>query len=112
MREPVERPEPGESTASALTWTADDDLKPGAPVRATDGALGTLRERRVGQGPEHAYLGVDTDEGLLYVPERLVREASPRAIYLSLPVADVKANSSRGELPQPAADPSDLPRER
>jgi hypothetical protein len=112
VREPVERPEPGESTASALTWTADEDLQPGAPVRATDGALGTLRERRVGQGPEHAYLGVDTDEGLLYVPERLVREASPLAIYLSLPVADVRAHSSRGRLPEPSADPTDLPQDR
>jgi hypothetical protein len=111
VREPVERPQPGEYTESALTWTADKEIQPGAPVKATDGELGTLRERRVGQGPEHAYLGVDTDDGLLYVPERLVREASPRAVYLSLPIADVKANSSRGQLPEPSASPSDLPRE-
>jgi hypothetical protein len=68
-------------------------------VEATDGALGVVRERVVGDGPEHAYLGVETTDGLYYVPERLVRESSPTTVYLSLPAADARAQSSRDHLP-------------
>jgi hypothetical protein len=71
-----------------------EDIQPGARVEGTDGTLGTVRERRVGERPDQAYLGVDTDEGLMFVPERLVRETRGSTIMLSLPVADVKAQSS------------------
>jgi hypothetical protein len=99
MREPVEPVKPGQEVEASLTWQSDDAIRPGARVRATDGVMGTVRERRTGEGPEHAYLGVDTDEGLLYVPERLVRETAGDTIILSLPSADVRAQSSHNTLP-------------
>lgn len=103
------RDDPGHVEAS-LAWNADTPIPTGARVEGTDGVLGTLEQRIVGQGPEHAYLAVATDGGLLFVPERLVREVRGDTVMLSLPVADVTANSSRGQLPvQP--NPTDLPRE-
>ena len=93
-----------------MTWRTDETIRPGTRVEATDGPLGSVRERRVGAGPEEAYLGVDTDEGLLYVPERLVRETTGQAVFLSLPAADVKAQSSHDRLPVREA-PDQLPRE-
>jgi hypothetical protein len=110
MREPLEPAKPGEEVAASLTWPEDESLRPGARVRATDGVLGTLRERRVDQGPEHAYLGVETDEGLLYIPERLVRETAGNTVILSLPAADAKAQGSHGQLPV-RDRPDDMPRE-
>jgi len=101
------RRDPGHVEAS-LVWSADTPIQTGARVEATDGVVGTLRARVVGQGPEHAYLGLDTDEGLLFVPERLIRELRGDTVLLSLPRADVIANSSHGTLPvQP--DATDLP---
>ena len=111
MREPIEPVRPGQEVEASLTWRTDDQsIRPGARVEATDGALGVVRERRVGAGPEQAYLGVDTDEGLLFVPERLVRETSGDAVFLSLPAADAKAQSSRETLPVRDA-PDQLPHE-
>lgn len=112
MREPTDLAgdEPGEYVKSSITWRTDDSIPPGARVEATDGALGIVRERVVGEGPEHAYLGVETADGLYYVPERLVREARPDTVYLSLPRADARAQSSRDHLPvRRAAD--ELPSE-
>ena len=111
MREPAEEVKPGQEVESSLTWPTDDSIRPGTRVRATDGVMGTVRERRVGEGPEHAYLGVDTEEGLLYVPERLVRERAGDTIILSLPAADVRAQSSHNELPV-RDRPDELPHER
>src|ERR687886_2853299 len=99
MREPVEPVEPGREVEGSLTWSSDESIRPGARVEATDGVMGVLRERRVGEGPEHAYLGVDTYEGLVYVPELLIRETSGDTVYLSLPRADARAQSSAGALP-------------
>src|ERR671933_1361669 len=99
MREPVEPVKPGHEVASSLTWQGDESMQPGARVEGTDGLLGVLRERRTDAGPEHAYLGVETPEGMLYVPERLVRETRGNAVVLSLPTDDVRANSSLGTLP-------------
>jgi hypothetical protein len=110
MREPVESAKPGEEVGFSTTWRGDDSLRPGARVEATDGPFGTLAERRVGQGPEHGYLGVQTSEGLVYVPERLVRETRGEVIYLSLPGADVRAQASAGTLPVREA-PDHLPHE-
>ena len=113
MREPARDSsdlKPGEDLASSVTWRRDDAITPGTRVEATDGALGQVRERVVGEGPEHAYLGVETSEGLYYVPERLVRESTPSAIYLSLPRADARAQSSRDHLPVRRA-PGELPTE-
>src|SRR5207237_1555838 len=94
MREPVEPVKPGEEYESSLTWLTDDDaLKPGARVEATDGALGILRERRVGVGSQQAYIGVDTDDGEIFVPERLIRETHGDTVFLSLPAADARAQS-------------------
>lgn len=99
---------PGERVAVHRVWDDADAVRPGARVEGTDGPLGVVRDRRVGQGPEEAYLGVETEEGLLWVPDRLIRETRGDVIELSLPVADVKANSSHQTLPvQP--DPTDLP---
>ena len=109
MREPVEPVKPGEEVASSLTWQGDEGMHPGARVEGTDGLLGVLRERRVDEGPEHAYLGVETPDGMLYVPERLVRETRPDAIILSLPCADVRAQSAMHRIPLRAA-PDELPR--
>ena len=99
MREPTEPAKPGQEVESSITWRRDDAIAPGTRVEASDGQFGVVRERVVGEGPEHAYLGVDTSDGLYYVPERLVRETSPEAVYLSLPRADVRAQSSRDYLP-------------
>ena len=104
-----DQPRPGEEIAVSRVWT-DDTLRDGASVEASDGPLGVLRDHRVGAGPEHGYLGVETDEGLMYVPDRLIRETRGDTVVLSLPAADVKANASHGALPvQP--DPTDLPEE-
>ena len=106
MREPVEPVKPGQEVESSLTWRTDDQtVRPGARVEATDGPFGVVRERRVGEGPEHAYLGVETDEGVVYVPERLVRETRGDTVVLSLPRADVRAQSSAHRIPvRSAAD--------
>ena len=109
MREPVEPVKPGEEVKSSLTWRPDaETMRPGAQVEGTDGPLGVLRERRVGEGPEHSYLGVQTAEGMLYVPERLVRETRGDTIVLSLPCADVRAQSSAHRIPVRSA-PDELP---
>lgn len=103
--------EAGGESVGDLTWRDDDPIRPGARVEASDGPLGVVRQRRVGEGPEHAYVGVETDEGLLWVPDRLIRETRGSTVLLSLPTADVKANASHGGLPvQP--DPASLPVER
>ncbi len=103
-------PKPGEYVKAGPTWRTDDELHAGARVDGTDGTLGTLRARHVGVEPEGAYLEVETDEGAMFVPERLVRETRPGQVLLTLPVADVKANASHGQPPvQP--DPTELPRE-
>ena len=99
MREPVEPVRPGEEVESSLAWRSDDPIRPGARVRATDGVMGTVRERRYGEGPEHGYLGVETDEGLVYVPERLVRETAGSTVLLSVPAADAMAQGSHDTLP-------------
>src|SRR5438445_11150474 len=103
MREPVEPVKPGEEVASSLTGQGDETMRPGAGVEGTDGLLGILRERRVDEGPEHAYLGVETQEGMVYVPERLVRETRRETIVLSLPCADARAQSSAHRIPVPSA---------
>jgi hypothetical protein len=95
MREPLRPAEPGEYSESATTWRTDDTIPAGTTVQATDGPLGVVVERRIGEGPEHAYLGVNTDEGLLYIPERLIRETRPGTVLLSLPKADAKAQSKK-----------------
>jgi hypothetical protein len=111
MREPVEPVRPGQEVETSLTWSADDTaIRPGARVEATDGTLGVVRERRVAEGPEQAYLGVETDEGLVYVPERLVRETSGDTVYLSLPADDAKAQSAHDRLPV-RERPDELPHE-
>ncbi len=103
-------PAPGETVRASLMWRGDDEMGPGARVSGTDAPLGTLRARHVGVGPEAAYLEVETDEGPMFVPERLVRETRPGEVLLTLPVADVKANASHGQPPvQP--DPTHLPEE-
>jgi hypothetical protein len=108
MREPEDSAPPGEYVESSITWRRDDSIAPGARVEATDGPLGVLRERVVGEGPEHASLGVETTDGVYYVPERLVRESSLNTVYLSLPAADARAQSSRERLPVRRA-PDELP---
>ena len=110
MREPVEPAKPGEEVGFSTTWRGDDALRAGARVEATDGPFGTVAERRADQGPEHAYLGVETSEGVVFVPERLVRETRGEVIYLSLPAADVRAQASAGTLPVREA-PDQLPHE-
>lgn len=111
MREPVNHPKPGQEVQAGLEWRDDEPIRPGYTVEATDGPLGVVRDRRRGEGPEHAYLGVETDEGLLYVPDRLIRETSGHTVFLSLPIHDVKANASHGDLPVDAGR-QHLPRER
>jgi hypothetical protein len=110
VREPAKDVKPGEDFESSVTWRRDDTITPGTRVEATDGPLGALRERVIGEGPEHAYLAIETSDGLYYVPERLVRESSPSAIYLSLPRADALAQSSRDHLPV-VRTPGELPSE-
>jgi hypothetical protein len=97
MREPIGNVEPGDEVQASLAWRSDDTIRPGARVEATDGILGVVRERRLSEGPEEAYLGVETDQGLIFVPERLVRETRGDTVVLSLPAADVKAQA-RGPL--------------
>ena len=108
MREPVEPVKPGEEVASSLTWQGDETMRPGARVEGTDGLFGVLRERRADEGPEHAYLGVETQEGMVYVPERLVRETRLETIVLSLPCGDVRAQSSAHRIPV-RSTPNELP---
>jgi hypothetical protein len=110
VREPAKDVKPGEDFESSVTWRRDDTITPGTRVEATDVALGVVRERVIGEGPEHAYLGVETSDGLYYVPERLVRESTSSVIYLSLPRADALAQSSRDHLPVVRA-PGELPSE-
>ena len=99
MRDPEKPVPPGKEVEAELTWPDDGSLQPGASVEATDGPVGILRERRRDEGPEHAYLGVETREGMLYVPERLIRETRGATVMLSLPRSDVRANSSVDQLP-------------
>ena len=98
MRESIEPVEPGEEVEARLSWRTDDTIQPGARVEATDGSLGVVRERRVRDGSEMAFLGVETDDGLVYLPERLVRETRGDTVFLSLPAADAKAQAE-GALP-------------
>ena len=93
MRESIEPVKPGEEVTAKLSWRSDDTIRPGARVEATDGSLGVVRERRLSDGPEEAYLGVDTDDGLMFLPERLVRETRGDTVFLSLPAADAKAQA-------------------
>jgi hypothetical protein len=110
MRDPEKPVRPGDEIEAELTWPDDGSLRPGASVEATDGPLGILRERRRDAGPEHAYLGVETRDGMLYVPERLVRETHGVTVILSLPSDDVRANSSAEQLPI-RDRPDELPHE-
>jgi hypothetical protein len=110
VRDPARDVKPGEEFEASVTWRRDDTITPGTRVEATDGPLGVMRERVIGEGPEHAYLGVETSEGLYYVPERLVRESTASVVYLSLPVADARAQSSRDHLPV-VPTPGDFPQE-
>ncbi|HYU66773.1 MAG TPA: hypothetical protein VEK09_08475 [Jatrophihabitantaceae bacterium] len=91
MREPVEPVQPGHEVESSLSWRSDDTIRAGARVEGTDGVLGVVRERR--EAAAKVYLGVDTDDGMIYVPETLVRETAGQTVYLSLPVADARAQS-------------------
>ncbi|MDQ3810860.1 MAG: hypothetical protein M3336_11265 [Chloroflexota bacterium] len=94
MREDVERVEPGQEFEASLSWSGDDRIRPGARVRGTDGELGVVRDRRSDQ--HKSYLGVETQDGVIYVPETLVRETAGETVYLSLPVADARAQSVEG----------------
>jgi hypothetical protein len=105
MPDPNDSVSRGQSETNDLAWPDDASLRPGATVEATDGPVGILRQRRRGEGPEHAYLGVETSDGMLYIPERLIRETRGDSVVLSLPGADVRANSSVGSLP--TLDPID-----
>lgn len=91
MRDPVDPVKPGHEVESSLSWRSDDPIQPGARVEGTDGVLGVVKDRR--EADAKRYLGVDTNEGMVYVPETLVRETAGRTVYLSLPVADAKAQS-------------------
>ncbi len=101
MRDESEaRDDPGHARSS-LTWSDDSNpILVGFRVEATDGFLGTVVERRFGEGPEHGYLGVATMQGVIYVPDRLIREAQGDTVVLSLPAADVRANAGRNQLPR------------
>jgi hypothetical protein len=92
MREPEEPVDPGEEIESSLNWRSDDPIQPGARVEGTDGVLGVVRDRR--READRAFLGVETDDGLVYVPETLVRETAGGTVYLSLPVADAIAQGA------------------
>lgn len=95
MREPLDDPRPGEEVTSSLAFRSDNEtIRPGARVEATDGALGVVRERGTDAEADHAYLGVETSDGMLYVPDRLIRETRGDTVVLSLPIADVRAQSS------------------
>jgi hypothetical protein len=89
MREPLEPVKPGHEVESSLSWRSDDPIQPGARVEGTDGVLGVVRDRS--HAADRNYLGVETDQGMVYVPETLVRETSGQTVYLSLPVADARA---------------------
>jgi hypothetical protein len=96
MREPVEPVKPGQEVEAALTWRDDNGaLRPGARVEATDGVLGTVTQRRAGANGEGegGFLGVKTDSGEIFVPERLIRETRGETVFLSLPAADARAQS-------------------
>src|SRR6188472_1789504 len=94
MREPVEPVKPGEEYASSLSWRDEDAaFRPGTRVEATDGPLGVLRERRADPSSDQVAIRVETQDGELVVPERLIRETHGDTIYLSLPAADVRAQS-------------------
>ena len=93
MRESLEPVEPGDEVRSKLSWRSDDTIRPGARVEATDGVMGVVRERRLSNGPEEAYLGVETADGLVYLPERLIRETRGDTVFLSLPAADARAQA-------------------
>jgi hypothetical protein len=93
MRESIEPVEPGDEVRASLSWRSDDTIRPGARVEATDGSMGVVRERRLSEGPEEAYLGVETDDGLVFLPERLVRETRGDTVFLSLPAADARAQA-------------------
>jgi hypothetical protein len=110
MREPVEPVRPGEEVEASPEWPSDDPIRPGARVRATDGVMGTVKDRKVGVGPEHGYVGVETDEGIIYVPDRLVRETAGNTVLLSVPAADAKAQGSHQTLPVQNR-PDELPHE-
>jgi len=92
MREPVEPVEPGQEVESSLSWRSDDPIRPGARVEGTDGMLGVVRDRW--RDEDRAFLGIETENGLVYVPETLVRETSGGTVYLSLPVADALAQAT------------------
>ena len=94
MREPVEEVKPGREVAASLTWRGDEAIHQGARVEATDGPFGVVRDRRTDAGPEAAYLGVETTEGLIYIPDRLIRETRGDTVVLSLPAADCRAQSA------------------
>lgn len=96
MREPLEHPRPGEEVKASLAVRSDNEaIRPGASVEATDGPLGIVRQRATDEKVDHAYICVETDDGLLYVPDRLVRETHGETVMLSLPRADVRAQSAR-----------------
>ena len=91
MRESVEPVKAGQEFESSLSWRSDDPIRPGARVEGTDGVLGVVRDRS--HDADRDYLGVETDDGLVYVPETLVRETAGDTVYLSLPVADARAQA-------------------
>ena len=94
MRESLDPVEPGKEVGSSTTWRADAAIPHGARVEATDGVLGVVRDRFAGASADDSELCVDTDSGVLYVPERLTRETRGQTVVLSLPLADVRAQSS------------------
>ena len=81
-------------TSSLAFRSENEAIRPGARVEATDGALGVVRERGADAQADHAYLSVETADGMLYVPDRLIRETRGETVVLSLPMADVRAQSS------------------
>jgi hypothetical protein len=91
MRESIEPDKAGQEVESSLSWRSDDPIRPGARVEGTDGVLGVVRDRS--HDADRDYLGVETDDGLVYVPETLVRETAGDTVYLSLPVADARAQA-------------------
>jgi hypothetical protein len=108
---PDEGEAPGDSgyVRSSPTWSEADPILIGFRVEATDGFLGTVVERRLGKGPEDGYLGVATIQGVIYVPDRLIRETDGDTVMLSLPAADVRANAGRNQLPRQTTA-TELPR--
>ena len=95
MREPTEPVKPGDEVTASLTWDDENQaVHAGSRVEATDGFMGVVRERQTGGGSSQAYLTVTTDTDVLLVPERLIRETRGDTVFLSLPMADVRAQSS------------------